>query len=81
MLESNLDRPEDRIELSESLRRAVTVLRPHRDSLWRLADDGYRIDWFCYVGSHAAEHAGSTKVENSLMVKKERTRSPSGAAT
>ncbi len=27
------------------------------EGLWKLISLGYEIDWFCYVGSHAMEHA------------------------
>jgi hypothetical protein len=28
-----------------------------RADLWKLVEVGYTMDWFCYLGSHAAEHA------------------------
>jgi hypothetical protein len=56
MLESS-ETPEDDIELPEQLERVLVRLLPRRDALWGLVESGYRIDWFCYVGSHAAEHA------------------------
>jgi hypothetical protein len=51
------DDPEDGVELSTQLERVMERLTPRRDQLWRLADEGYVIDWFCYVGSYATEHA------------------------
>jgi hypothetical protein len=49
--------PEDGIELVEQLDRLLGMLLPHQDALWGLVERGYCIDWFCYVGSSAAEHA------------------------
>ena len=28
-----------------------------REQLWKLAEAGYEMDWFCFLGSHAVEHA------------------------
>jgi len=61
MLESNPGGPLEGVELSDSLRRVIAILRPRRESVWRLVDDGYRVDWFCYLGSHAAEHAAELR--------------------
>jgi hypothetical protein len=47
----------DATELSTQLDRVLAKLIARRDALWRLADEGYEMDWFCYVGSYASEHA------------------------
>ena len=49
--------PVDGIELQDQFERVLDDLHPLRDRLWKLADAGYTMDWFCYVGSHAAERA------------------------
>lgn len=54
---SSSDAPEDDVELSEQLHRVLLRLLPYRAALWGMVESGYRIDWFCYLGSHAAEHA------------------------
>ena len=51
------DSPEDGVELEDHLVRLLTILEPVTAELWRLIDEGYSANWFCYVGSHAAEHA------------------------
>jgi hypothetical protein len=33
------------------------VLEPGTADLWNLVERGYEANWFCYVGSYAAEHA------------------------
>mgnify|MGYP005813390181 CR=1 FL=1 len=48
---------EDDVELSTQLERLLVVLTPLREVLWRLIDQGYEANWFCYVESEAAEHA------------------------
>lgn len=54
---SSGEAPEDGAELTETLTRVLDQLHPVRKQLWNLADEGYDIDWFCYLGSHATEHA------------------------
>lgn len=50
--------PEDGVELADQFRRVLALLEPRRELLWELVDkDGWRADWFCYLGSHATEHA------------------------
>lgn len=51
------DGPDDGVELSTQLDLVMAALDPRRDELCSLADEGYEIDWFCYVGSYATEHA------------------------
>ena len=51
------DEPEDGVELSAQLGRVLATLMPQREALWSLVADGYRIDWFCYLGSHPMERA------------------------
>jgi len=49
--------PEDATELSDHLDRLLGRLEPLAGRLWQLEADGYWANWFCYVGSSAAEHA------------------------
>jgi hypothetical protein len=30
---------------------------PHAEQLWNLVHAGYQANWFCYLASHATEHA------------------------
>ena len=48
---------EDDTELDVQLRKLLTVLEPRTADLWNLVQRGYDANWFCYVGSYAAEHA------------------------
>lgn len=48
---------EDDVELSTQLERLLAVLEPRREAVWRLIDQGYSANWFCYVDSEPAEHA------------------------
>jgi hypothetical protein len=48
---------DDDTELDVQLRKLLTVLEPTAGALWNLVERGYEASWFCYVGSHAAEHA------------------------
>jgi Domain of unknown function (DUF4279) len=54
---SSGDIPEPGAELADSLTRVLNQLHPLRAKLWTLAETGYEMDWFCYLGSHATEHA------------------------
>jgi hypothetical protein len=49
--------PEADVELVDQLRRLLDVLEPVADRLWELVEGGYWANWFCYLGSHATEHA------------------------
>jgi hypothetical protein len=49
--------PEDGVELADALRRVIELVEPAAASLWGLESEGYRVNWSCYLGSHAAEHA------------------------
>jgi hypothetical protein len=44
-------------ELAEQLHRLLAVLEPVSAQLWELARAGYEANWFCYIASHATEHA------------------------
>ena len=44
-------------ELSEHLQRLLAILEPVTESLWELVREGYEANWFCFVASHATEHA------------------------
>jgi hypothetical protein len=42
---------------AEHLRRLLTVLEPVTGQLWQLVRAGYEANWYCWVASHATEHA------------------------
>jgi Domain of unknown function (DUF4279) len=44
-------------ELTEHLHRLLAVLEPVTVALWELVHAGYEANWFCYIASHATEHA------------------------
>jgi uncharacterized protein DUF4279 len=44
-------------ELSEHLHRLLAILEPVTGRLWELVHAGYDANWFCYIASHATEHA------------------------
>lgn len=44
-------------ELADQLRRLLALLEPVTAQLWELARAGYEANWFCYIASHATEHA------------------------
>jgi hypothetical protein len=44
-------------EPAEHLRRLFTVLEPLAKPLWELVHAGYEANWYCWVASHATEHA------------------------
>jgi hypothetical protein len=48
---------EDDMELDAQLRQLLTILEPRAAELWHVVERGYTANWFCYVGSQAAEHA------------------------
>jgi hypothetical protein len=48
---------EEGTELAEQLGRLLAVLEPVATQLWDLARAGYEANWFCYIASHATEHA------------------------
>jgi hypothetical protein len=48
---------EDGVELAEQIERLLRLLEPLAARLWELVTQGYQANWFCYVGSHATEHA------------------------
>lgn len=48
---------EDGTELTEHLHRLLAILEPVTASLWELVREGYEANWFCYIASHATEHA------------------------
>jgi hypothetical protein len=48
---------EDGTELSEHLHRLLGDLEPVTARLWDLVHAGYKANWFCYIASHATEHA------------------------
>jgi len=48
---------EDGTELAEHLHRLLDDLEPVTAQLWDLVHAGYKANWFCYIASHATEHA------------------------
>ncbi len=44
-------------ELSEHLHRLLAILEPVTAQLWELVREGYEANWFCFIASHATEHA------------------------
>ncbi len=54
---SSSTHPEMDVELDASLRLLLDRLEPAAEQLWALAHEGYTMTWWCYLGSHAAEHA------------------------
>jgi hypothetical protein len=53
------------VEVSEQLSRLLDVLEPVAGALWELVDIGYEANWYCWVESHAAEHA--VEIDRQLM--------------
>lgn len=45
------------MELDEQLRRLLDLLEPVTGAIWELIYEGYEADWYCWVASHATEHA------------------------
>ena len=48
---------EDGTELGEHLHRLLAILEPVTGRLWELASEGYDANWYCWIASHATEHA------------------------
>ncbi len=48
---------EHNVDLSEQLRRLLAFLEPVATPLWELIGAGYEANWYCWVASHATEHA------------------------
>jgi hypothetical protein len=44
-------------DASEHVRRLLAVLEPVAEHLWELASEGYSANWYCWIASHATEHA------------------------
>jgi len=49
--------PRPGVELAASLQQLLDRVEPVTDRLCSLAAEGYTVTWFCYIGSHAVEHA------------------------
>lgn len=45
------------VDLDQQLHRLLAVLEPLADRLWELVDTGYEANWYCWIASHATEHA------------------------
>ena len=56
LLSSSL-RIETGTELDTQLHRLLAILEPAAQALWELSHAGYDANWYCYVASHATEHA------------------------
>jgi hypothetical protein len=48
---------EDDTELADHLHKLLATLEPVTAALWDLVHEGYEANWFCYIASHATEHA------------------------
>jgi hypothetical protein len=44
-------------ELSDLLHGLLAILEPVAAPLWELVNAGYQANWYCWVASHATEHA------------------------
>jgi len=55
------------VELGTALTVPLERLEPLADRLWDLHAGGHWIDWFCFVESHATEHAA--KLSRSVLVR------------
>lgn len=51
--------------MAEHLGRLLGVLEPVAGALWELVDAGCEANWFCWVESHATEHA--VEIDRQLM--------------
>jgi hypothetical protein len=49
------------------LGRLLAILEPRSAALWDLIDSGYEANWYCYVASHATEHA--VEIDRQLMTR------------
>jgi Domain of unknown function (DUF4279) len=58
---------EDDEELAVQLERLLAVLEPRANALWELADGGYEANWYCWVESHATEHA--VEIERQILAR------------
>jgi hypothetical protein len=54
---SSSAKSETGVELATQLRRLLAILEPVTEQLWDLTRQGYEANWFCYLASHATEHA------------------------
>jgi len=48
---------DESVELADQLDRLLAMLKPHSAMLWKLVESGYEANWYCWVESHATEHA------------------------
>jgi hypothetical protein len=54
---SSSPRIEAGTELGQHLQRLLSLLEPLAGALWELAHAGYEANWYCWIASHATEHA------------------------
>jgi Domain of unknown function (DUF4279) len=48
---------EDGTELTGHLHRLLAILEPVTAPLWDLVNEGCEANWYCWIASHATEHA------------------------
>ena len=48
---------QDGTELAEHLHVLLATLEPASPLLWELIRQGYEANWYCWIASHATEHA------------------------
>jgi hypothetical protein len=51
------DHIESGTELADQLGRLLDRLEPVSGAIWDLVREGYEADWYCWIASHATEHA------------------------
>jgi hypothetical protein len=56
---------EEGVEIADQLDRLLAVLEPRAAALWELIEAGYEANWYCWVESHATEHA--VEIDRQLM--------------
>lgn len=44
-------------ELAGHLHQLLAILEPVAGQLWELVHEGYEANWYCWIASHATEHA------------------------
>ena len=55
------------VEIADQLGRLLAVLGPRASALWKLTEAGYEANWYCWVESHATEHA--VEIDRELMLR------------
>lgn len=52
-------------EIAEHLHRLLAILEPVTMPLWELINEGYEANWYCWIASHATEHAA--EIDRALL--------------